>query len=324
MTNKSFAKFTALAATTVALPALSWAATDSKVVTSPKDGKTPIEQTQESCITGDLGVNVVSQYVTRGVILENQGGITQPYADLYFRLYKGADADVLNKVVLNVGVWDSFHSRHTDAGSVSGTPGVSSPPSWYESDFTVGISTTVLKNLTITPSYFTFLSPNDGFSTFQGLNLKVAYDDTDLLKAFALHPYFQILWELDNKAGTGPSQGVYYEIGVAPGATVPGLKDLSFTVPLTVGLGSHNFYGETDAKGNVFQDNFGYFSAGLDASYALSFIPKCFGTWTANASVTYYYLGNDLADANTPGRGGDVRGNHHNEWVYSGGVALAF
>jgi hypothetical protein len=322
MTNNSFAKFTALAATTVALPALSWAATDSKDVQSPKDGKTPIEQTSESCITGDLGVNVVSQYVTRGVVLENQGGITEPYADLYFRLYKGDG--IINKVQLNIGVWDSFHSRHTDAGAASGTPGISSTPSWYESDFTAGISVTVLKNLTITPSYFTFLSPNDAFSTFQGLNLKVAYDDTDLLKAFALHPYFQVLWELDNKAGTGPSQGVYYEIGVAPGAAVPGIKDLSFTVPLTVGLGSHNFYGRTDSVGNVTQDNFGYFSAGFDLSYNLTFIPKCMGTWTANASVTYYYLGNVLADFNSASTGGDIRGEHHNEWVYSGGVALAF
>jgi len=318
MTNHSFAKITALAATAVALPALSWAGTDYK---DAKKNPTPLEQTQESCITGDLGVNVVSQYVSRGVIFENQGGIVEPYADLYFRLYKGDG--FLNKVQLNVGVWDSFHSRHTDQGLVSGS-GTSSTPNWYESDFTAGISFTVLKNLTITPSYYTFMSPNDGFSTFQGLNLKVAYDDTDLLKAFALHPYFQVLWELDNKAGTGPSQGVYYEIGVAPGAAIPGCKDLSFTVPLTVGLGTHNFYGRVDNRGNVTQDNFGYFSAGFNLSYAMSFVPKCFGAWTANAGVTYYYLGNVLADFNTDSTGGDIRGIHHNEWVWSGGIAVAF
>ncbi len=319
MTNHSFAKLTVLAATTVALPALSWAGTEIK---DSKKTVTPVEQTQESCITGDLGVNVVSQYVSRGLIFENQGGITQPYADLYFRLYKGDG--FLNKVQLNLGIWDSFHSRHTDQGLASGTPGVSSTPNWYENDFTAGISFTVLKNLTITPSYFTFLSPNDAFSTFQGLNLKVAYDDTDYLKAFALHPYFQILWELDNKAGTGPSQGVYYEIGVAPGAAIPGLKDLSFTVPLTVGLGSHNFYGTVDNRGNVTQDNFGFFSAGFNLSYSMSWVPKCFGAWTANAGVTYYYLGNVLSNFNTEGTGGDIRFPNHNEWVFSGGIAVAF
>jgi hypothetical protein len=325
MTNQSFAKFTALAATTVALPALSWAdTTDSKDVKSPKDGKTPIEQTQESCITGDIGINQVSQYVTRGVILENQGSISQPYADLYIRVYKGADTDILNKVQLNIGTWDSFQHRRTDEGSAEGHPGISSTPNWYESDFTGGITATLFKNLSVTPSYFCFTSPNDAFKTFQGLNLKVAYDDTDLLKAFALHPYFQILWELDNKAGTGPSQGVYYELGIAPGAAIPGVKDLSFTVPVTAGFGTHNFYGAVGSDGGTYQDNFGYLSVGFDLSYSLSFVPKCFGTWTANAAVTYYYLGNVLADFNTVDTGGDIRGEHHSEWVWSGGVALAF
>ena len=58
--------------------------------------KAVVEKCKESCITGDLGVNVVSQYVSRGVIFENQGGIIQPYADLYFKLYEGEG--FLNKV----------------------------------------------------------------------------------------------------------------------------------------------------------------------------------------------------------------------------------
>lgn len=325
MTKNSLTTLSLFAAATLAAPALSLAKSDGKEVASPKDKQAPpIETAQQSCITGDLGVNVVSQYITRGVILENQGGITEPYADLYIAAYQNPNASFLQKAQINVGVWDSFHSRHTDAGLTSGTPGVSSTPNWYESDFTTGITFTVLKNLSITPSYFTFMSPNDAFLTFQGLNLKVAYDDTDLLKAFALHPEFTVLWELDNKAGTGPSNGVYYEFGIAPAIPTGPVKDLSLTVPLLVGLGSHNFYGEVDKYGHIHQNNFGYFSAGVSASYALSFIPKCYGAWTLNTSVTYYYLADVLSRFNSAETGGDIRGVHHNEWVFSGGIALAF
>jgi hypothetical protein len=257
------------------------------------------------------------------LIFENQGGITEPYADLYIRLYQGSG--FLDKVTLNLGIWDSFHSRHTDAGAVTGTPGTASQRFWFESDITAGVSLTVLKNLTITPSYYTFLSPNQAFSQFQGLNLKVAYDDTDLLHAFALHPEFTVLWELDGKAGTGSSEGVYYEVGIAPGCPIPGIKDLTFTLPVTCGLGSHNFYGRVDNRGGVTQDNFGYLSVGANLSYALSFIPKCYGAWTLNGGVTYYYLGNVLADFNSVDTGGDVRvPDRHNEWVFSGGVAVAW
>ena len=76
-----------------------------------KTVKNPIETVKESCITGDLGVSVVSQYVSRGVVLENQGVITQPFVDLYFKLYEGDG--FLNKVSLNLGLWSSIHSRHT-------------------------------------------------------------------------------------------------------------------------------------------------------------------------------------------------------------------
>jgi len=173
MSKHTIAKFCALTAGLSMLPGVSYAG---------KEVKEVIEKCKESCITGDIGINVVSQYVSRGVIFENQGGIIEPYADLYFKMYEGEG--FLNKAVINLGIWNSFHSRHTDMGIASGAT-TSSTRAWYEFDFTAGVSFTFAKNFTFTPSYYTFLSPNDGFSTFQGLNLKLAYDDTDLLGAFA-------------------------------------------------------------------------------------------------------------------------------------------
>src|SRR4051812_16446544 len=113
MTTKSIAKACVLTAGILSLPAFSYAGQE------VKETKEVVEKCKESCITGDLGVNIVSQYISRGVIFENQGGIIEPYADLYFKLYEGEG--FMNKVSLNLGIWNSFHSYKTDAGLYSGT-----------------------------------------------------------------------------------------------------------------------------------------------------------------------------------------------------------
>ena len=312
MTKHSIAKLGILTTAILAIPAISFAGTASK------DYKPIVEKCKESCITGDLGINIVSQYVSRGVIFENQSAILEPYADLYFRLYQGEG--FINKVSLNLGIWNSFHSRHTDAGIASG--GNPTTPAWYEFDFTAGIAVTFAKNFTFTPSYYFFLSPNDGFSTFQGLNLALAYDDTDLLGKFALHPHVTVMFELENKAGTGKDEGVYYEVGIAPAAPV---GPVTLTFPITAGFGSGDFYGSLNPNtGAIDDEGFGYFSAGVTASYALKFVPECYGVWTASVGYTYYYLGDGTADFNTAQRGGAVRDFSHNEHVLSGGLSIAF
>jgi hypothetical protein len=313
MTKHSIAKFCALAAG-IMLPTLSWAGTPSKEV------KNVVEEIKESCITGDLGINVVSQYVSRGVIFENQGAIIQPYADLYFKLYEGEG--FLSKVQLNLGIWNSFHERKTDAGLVSGS-GTSSTRSWYEFDFTAGVSFTFAESFVFTPSYYTFLSPNDGFSTFHGLNLKLAYNDSALWGGgFALNPYVQVLFELENKAGTGADEGVYYEVGIAPSFPV---GPVTITVPITAGFGSNDFYGSLDESTGIVDDEaFGFVSGGVNVTYNLAFIPECYGAWAVNAGVTYYYLGDGTKDFNTEKRGGLVRDEEDSEWVFSGGLVVNF
>jgi len=287
--------------------------------TAGKESKKIIEAAKESCITGDIGVAVVSQYVSRGVVLENQGVIVQPFTDLYFKLYEGEG--FLNKVSLNLGIWSSIHSRHTDAGAVSG--GDPTTRSWYEFDWTAGIAFTFAKNFTFTPSIYSFLSPNDGFSTFYGLNLNLAYNDSELWGGkFALNPSVTVLFELENKAGSGADEGVYYEVALNPSFPI---GPVTLSVPLKAGFGSGDFYGSLNqSTGAVEDEAFGYFSAGVVASLPLKFIPECYGTWTVNASATYYYLGDGTADFNTAPRGGAVRDFDHNEWVFGGGLTVAF
>lgn len=316
MMKHRFSKFRTLAAGALLLPTLSWAGTE----VAYQESKPLIETTEESRISGDLGINVVSQYVSRGLILENQGPIIQPYADLYFKLYEGQG--FLNQVQINLGIWNSFHGEKTDAGAVSG--GSSTTRSWYECDLTAGVSFTFGKNWTFTPSYYTFLSPADAFSTFQGLNLKLAFDDTDFLGKFALHPYVQVLFELENKAGSGPDEGVYYEVGIAPSRPV---GPVTVTLPVTAGFGSNDFYGSLNRRtGQIENEAFGFVSSGVNVAYELAFIPKSYGTWTATAGYTYYYLGNGARDFNTPERGGTVRGGSgdRHEHVFSAGLMVAF
>jgi hypothetical protein len=226
----------------------------------------------------------------------------------------------LNKVTLNLGIWNSFHSRHTDAGLVNGA-GTSSTRSWYEFDFTAGVSFTFAKNFTFTPSYFIFLSPNDGFATFHGLNFKLAYDTTDLL-GFNLAPYAQVLFELENKVGTGADEGVYYEVGIAPSLPV-GPVTVSF--PIVAGFGSSDYFGSlNESNGHVEDETFGFVSGGVNVAYNLAFIPECYGTWTLNANATYYYMGEGTRDFNTRERGGSVRDNREHEFIFGGGLVVAF
>ena len=274
----------------LALPALCLAGP------SGKETKAVIEKCKESCITGDIGLDVYSKYVFHGLTLENQGAIIQPYADLSFRLYQGEGA--LNEVSLNVGIWNSFHSNHTVASSTRG---------WYEFDFLAGMSFTFAKNLTFTPTYVLYSSPGDYFADSHNLRLQLGYDDKDLLGAFSLQPYFLVEIELEGKGGNGVDQGVYYEVGIAPSVAV-GPVSLSF--PIKAGFGSSDYYAG--------DSGYGFFSAGLAASYTLTCVPECYGEWTVTAGATYFNYGD-------PGKSADaIKGDNSNDVVFNGGLKVAF
>src|SRR5260221_417266 len=145
MTNQSIAKFFVLAAGVLAVPSLSLAGTE---VAEAKETKAVVEKAKETWITGDLGVTFVSEYLSRGLVLENQGVIGQPYMDLYFKLYDDPNG-FLNKVTLNLGIWSSIHS-HSQA------PLRSTTRKWYEFDWTPGLSFVFAKRVTFTASYFEF------------------------------------------------------------------------------------------------------------------------------------------------------------------------
>lgn len=304
LTLSNIKKFGAVAVTAAGLLATSISYAGTEVAAS----KNVVEETKKSFITGDLGVTVVSEYISRGLVLENQGAIAQPYLDIYFKMYEGTG--FINSVTAQLGFWSSIHSHVQPQGSTDTTR------NWYEFDWTPTISVAFAKNFTFSLAYLEFDSPASAFDTARSINGTLSYNDSDLLGAFALHPHVSVLRELAAPGFAGLSgQGWYYEVGVAPSYTVASKSTypVTFTVPVTAGFGSHHFY-----AGN----GFGYVSTGLNASVPLAFIPSGYGTWTATAGYTYYYLGTNASNiTDAEGRNAISSRDQH---VFSGAIGMTF
>ncbi|MEA3189252.1 MAG: hypothetical protein QOD99_3082 [Chthoniobacter sp.] len=271
------------------------------VETPVKESKAVVEETAKSCITGDLGVTFVTKYFSRGINNGDQGVIAQPYADLYFKIFDGGESAFINGVTINASIWSSLHSHHTGVpnDTVSG---------WQEFDYTPGIAVTFLKNFTLTTSYFEFDYPSGLSDPQRSINVNLAFNDSDYLGVFALHPHFAVLKELPGAAaGLGPN-GWYFEPGIAPSFTLikDGMFPTTLTLPITAGFGGGDFY---------LDQGFGFFSAGGNVAVGLGFMPKCLGTWTATVGATYYYLDKNLAAVNV---------GRHNDWVGSAAIGVAF
>jgi hypothetical protein len=268
-------------------------------------------------------VTVVSTYYSRGILQGPQGKAgfdAQPYLDLYFQLYAGTG--FLNKVTLNLGLWSNIATDARPKSGPLGGPVTRGLENWTEFDWMPGVSFVFAKNFTLTVSYFEFDYPSQGGSPQRSINSSLAYDDTDLLGMWALHPHVTFLQELTGNANGGHvglglngghSLGQYYEVGIAPSFTF--MKSSAYaptlTLPVTAGFGSSGFYGT----------GFGYFSAGGTVSVPLAFIPSGFGSWTANVGGTYYYLGKNTARAN--GQYSNS-GADHDAGVAFAGIGLTF
>jgi len=289
------------------MPSLSWAGTTSKTV-APKAAAPAPEKLNESFITGDLGLNVVSAYYFHGVLENKHKPSLQPYADIFLKAYEGDGA--LNKVVFGLGVWESY----TDAGTV-GSDGLTykkhsgNNSAWFEHDVTPSVALSFGK-VTITETYQFFSSPNSQFTDSQALNSKLSFDDADLLGAFALHPSVSLTHELDGKqaidtsvaanAGFVAKHGNYWEASVAPSYSA---GPVTLTLPLVMGFGSQSYYQK---------NGYAFTSAGLNVAYTLP-VSKSYGTWTANAGATYYTLDSKVVGTSA-----------NRDVVAQGGLGVAF
>jgi hypothetical protein len=286
------------------------------------------EVMQESCITGDIGLNTTSNYISKGVVWENQGLILMPYANLHFRVAQ--NVGFLDSISVDLGVQNVYTDHRTNA-VLGGTTG-----NWLEFNFTAGLTFNVDK-FSLSPYYKIYQSPSDVFANTYATGIRLSYDDRDLLGDFALHPYALVELQLQGSRGNnfnaffGPGtfhgRGQYYEVGITPQHSY---GDLTLSLPIKGGFGSGGFY-----LGNR---GFGFFSVGLGAEYALNFVPECLGKWSLHSGVTYVRLGgNSNVIPGNAGAGTGAAGfapaffspftanaNSENQVVFDGGLRVAF
>lgn len=232
-------------------------------------------------ISADAGMTFTTAYVCHGIVLENQGLIAQPYADLYISLFEGKSG-AIQKITLFGGAWSSLHSNHEFAAD-------DRLSSWYEFDWNAGVSLDFLDHWNLGVSYIQYTSPSDSFSSSQNVQLKLAYNDAD--SPISLMPYAAIFIETNGKAGSGTREGYKLELGIAPSVPLTNPKGdypVKLTFPAVVGLGFHDFYGNRSGGDELF----GYASAGAVASVPLAFMSENgYGDWSLSAGVNLYYFG---------------------------------
>jgi hypothetical protein len=257
-----------------------------------------------------------NEYLTpRGMIVHDQGLTFQPLLLGLVNLYKGDS--FINSLTFVPGVWNDFSSSGV---SVHAPFGSQPKTHWVEIDPIVGMSLGFAKRFKLDVTYTAFNMQILDIGTSQHLDTKLSFDDTDYLKAFALHPYFEFWQELDGKAtdadvpelvfGPSPKSGAhpapgssyYFEVGVDPGYTFADVANLRLEAPCRVLLPNDRFYGEYYGKASTV----GLFEVGLKATVPMNFVPPGYGHWSAHVGVRYMYFVDDnlynLNTFNAPGK----------------------
>ena len=201
-------------------------------------------------VTG--GVDVTNQYSFRGIRQNYSGASIWPYIDFGGTLTEGDGA--LKTVTLNAGTWNAFHTNINE-DDFTNTDGEPTGNKWYESDIYATLGLGFGGGVTLATTYTSYTSPAKLFFHVKELAFKVSVDDSAKMGKGALKPYGLVAFELDENGADGVgSQGIYIELGVAPGYA--GSK-ASVAFPIKVGLSGKDYY----EFGTGDDSTFGYFSA---------------------------------------------------------------
>ncbi len=226
-------------------------------------------------------LDYVSNYFFRGV--------EQSDADAGVVLQPGASftIPVVDSVTATVGTWGSIHT-----GADSSTAG-SNPRSWYEQDIYASLDAT-MGDFTagVGLTYYTYPSTTANRDITE-LNLKVGYNDSEMLGEFAFAPYVMVAVELQNNPGT--DEKTYLEIGGAFTLPTEGtsIEAWTWTVPVTLGMSLDEYY--VDASGA--DEPFGYLKVGLLGTISMSELigtDEWVGAWDLTAGVFVLLLNSDV------------------------------
>ncbi len=235
-------------------------------------------------------------YLTpRGMDVQNHGLVFMPLVLGFFHAYKGDS--FLNSADLVAGVWNCYGTGKIPSSDSGGTKGTG----WYEIDPIAGISLGLAKHFTldVTWTAFNMQILNIPFSTH--LDTKLSFDDSDYLKAFALHPYFEFWKELSGKAvqdtDANPESSYYFDIGVAPSYTFQNCG-LKLEAPCRVLLPDSKFYGTGAGTADPLPSStVGLYEVGIKGTIPMKFMPEGYGHWSFHAGFKYMGFEDDNLEA---------------------------
>jgi hypothetical protein len=254
-------------------------------------------------VTVTVGVDMLNQYMFRGIRQNATGIALWPAADLGLAAYSGDGG--LKSAGVNFGTWNSLHTGDT------GSDNTANGKMWYESDFYATLNLGFGGGVSLGTTYTAYTSPNDRFTTVKEVAFRLGADDSAYLGRAAMKPYALVAFEFDAEEARGQADGgleggKYLELGVAPGYAATAA---SLTFPIKVGLSLGDYY-ELDGVDN----SFGFFSVGGLVTVPLGGTTS-FGAWSVRGGIEYQRLGDTTAFFND---------GEENQMVYSFGVGFTY
>ena len=235
------------------------------------------ETEAESLFSGEMGIAVANQYITRGFVVQGEGTSFQPHLDLSVTLYQGDG--FINSASAFTGMWAAVGSTPYEGLGKNGGR-------FTEFDYGFGASITFAKRWTISSFYNRWTSPAGAYEDGHWINATLEFDDHGLFPGtFSLEPFLQIAHEF----GSDLAPGLCFEPGIRPNVTFFPESDTPVNAALLVmaGLG-RGYYGV----------DYGYFVTGPQLSIPLGFIDPSAGSWTVTAECLYYDFGSTTTAEN--------------------------
>lgn len=234
------------------------------------EAQTLEEPKAESILSGEIGLTVANQYMTRGFVVQEEGASFQPHFDLSASLYEGDG--FINRASAFIGLWAVISSTPYKDTEHSGGQ-------FTELDYGLGVSIGFAKRWTFTTFYNRWTSPTGAYEDGDWISAALEFDDHGLFPGtFSLGSFLQILHEF----GSDLAPGLCFEPGIRPNVTFfpESPSPVNVGVLMMAGLGS-GFYGV----------DYGYFVIGPQLSVPLGFINPAAEKWTFFAECLYYDYG---------------------------------
>jgi len=284
---------------------------------SHPDDLVAMNSNSKEIVHGLINLEFSNYHLTsRGLNLQNQGLITQPYLRLDWTLYqpKSKSDSAINEVTLTTAVWNDVDT--VKSGAV--------PGHWNEIDPTIGPNIRFLKDWTFESPFTAYISETGSFPTCVAWIPRLTYHD-HFIKDFSINPYVEFFDDLQNKVtvvfNPATSKTSYYGVlGLDPTYAFEQIP-LKLELPTYCIIPGQDFYQRKNGTGGG--TDLALFSTTLKATVPLRFIPPACGKWSAYAGVQYDYLNNPgLLDGNQ--FDGAAKSRERNLVVFHGGLTVHF